>query len=243
MDDVIALATTLEMTAAFMFVLLIAPMGYARMEHASANLAGLVCNATQRFARPSAASMEHANPMHHAYVVKDIKEKIAPRRSAQLARMESVGMGFASVLMVLEAHLVQSAYAEQLTAMDTVNAQLDVVCAHQDTMAVIVLLLRVKHVLVIIDTASMALAHVKMDGLERTAKLLSAKMIVLGTEFVMMELVSATLDGLALIARKRSAQDNLARTPATDTEHVMKSVFNAIVMLDGLRPTAHAALA
>jgi len=77
-----------------------------------------------------------------------------------------------------------------------------------------------------------------MDGLARTAKLLSVKTIALATAFAMTEPVFVILVGLVLTAQRRSVQESLARIPAVVMVPVIVLAFNATVTHSGPKPIA-----
>jgi len=61
-------------------------------------------------------------------------------------------------------------------------------------------------------------------------------------EFAMMELASATLDGLELTAPQENALDSLAEILAAETDAVTPSVSSAFALMAGPRVTARRSL-
>jgi len=211
--------------------------------HASARPVGQELNVTQRCAPLVARSTEHASLTPAACALMDGREMIAQQRSVPVVLVESARTEYACAPMDLEEPLALSIFVVHMDAMEMESALADVASATRDSMGVTVLWSSALIAKALTVIASMDLAHARVVGLERTAKLLSVTMIALDMVSAMMEHASATLVGLDPIARQRSVRESQAAHPATRTDGATQSVSSACVLMAGLKQIAPRSLA
>jgi len=149
-------------------------------------------------------------------------------------------MVFVCVLTVLGDHLAQLVCVGQVSVMVTESVRVVVVFAILDFTAVTVLswiaIVALERTVNVLTER----ARVRMGGQAKIAKLRNVRTTARETVFATMEHAFVTLDGLDLIALRRSVQANQIKIRAVDTVFVIASASNAIVILNGQRRIAPA---